>query len=167
MIVWVFSKEGIAKIWKINSGECNGIKSLSVVRDGTVRENDDDGDIEMIDAPSSPSMPGSLKPLMESFGGTSSFTSAVFATRATQRHQVERSHQSVQYDSEGDVLMEDLSHSEDPSDEESQASFDQVAMAGLRGEIQYSSRSWTRRRDSGVDFIEELTGSARLNIEIR
>lgn len=167
MIVWAFSKEGIAKVWKLDVGECGNVKSLSVARDGTVRNHDDDGDIEMIDAPSSPDMPRSLQPLAESFDGSSSFTPASFATSGGRQVQVNHSHHAVQYDSEGDVLMDGLSHSEEPSDDHSQASFFKVTMAGYREEIRYASGSWTRGRDTGVDFIEELTGIARIDIEIR
>jgi hypothetical protein len=171
MIVWAFSKEGIAKVWKINDGQCDRVRSLSVVRDGTVREHDEDDDIEMIDVPSLvSSTTESLPSVQESFDGTASFTSAVYTTKAARRHQVGWSGHSIHYDSDGDVLMEDVSQSEDTSsasDTESQSSFDRVTSFGFRGEVQYASRSWSRGSSRGVDLIEELTGIARIDIEIR
>ncbi|TVY36733.1 hypothetical protein LOCC1_G006417 [Lachnellula occidentalis] len=166
MIIWAFSKQGIAKVWKINTGECGSIRSLSVVRDGTVREHDEDGDVEMVDAPSTSSI-GSQKPLLESFDGTTSSTPPGLTFPGSQHYGFDWCQPSVYHDPDGDVLMEDLSTTEDDSDEESQLSFDQVARAGLEGDMEYTSRSWIRRRGNGIDFIEELTGVARMEIEIR
>ncbi|TVY15076.1 hypothetical protein LARI1_G006132 [Lachnellula arida] len=164
MIIWAFSKQGIAKVWKINTGERDSVRSLSVVRDGTVREHDEDGDVEMVDAPS-PSI-GSQKPLLESFDGTTSSTPPGPTFSESQQYRTDWSQYNFHHDPDGDVLMEDLSSPEDGSDEESQL-FDQVIRAGLWGEIQYTSHSWIRRRERGIDFIEELTGVSRMEIEIR
>jgi len=168
MIVWAFSKQGVAKVWKINDGQRDSVRSLSVVRDGTVRDNDGDGDIEMIDVRSLVSSSTESLPLeQESFDGSASFTSAMHMTRAARRYKAEWDGHNVHYDSDGDVLMEDVSLSEDPSDVESQTSFDHVTSFGFRGEVQYASRAWSRETSSGVNLIEELTGITRIDIEIR
>ncbi|TVY33751.1 hypothetical protein LSUB1_G006574 [Lachnellula subtilissima] len=163
MIIWAFSKQGFAKVWKINTGEEGSIRCLSVVRDGTIRENDEDGDVEMVDAPSS----GSQKPLLESFDGTTSSTPPDLTCPRSEQDGIDWSQHHIYHDPDGDVLMEDLLVPEDASDDESQLSFSQIARAGIWGEIQYTSRSWIRRRENGIDFIEELTGVARMEIEIR
>ncbi|TVY75732.1 hypothetical protein LSUE1_G005212 [Lachnellula suecica] len=163
MIVWAFSKAGIAKVWKINVGDSDNVKRLSVVRDGTIREHDQNGDIEMPDAPSTSS--GEDQPshqLQETFDGSSSFTSAAYTARTTRQQRVERMHPSVRYDSKGDIVMHDVSH----SDEDWQGSFECVAMAGFRGEVNFASQTWSRREVYGVDFMQEVTGITRINVEI-
>jgi hypothetical protein len=169
MTVWAFSKEGIAKVWQIDDGKPRGLKQRFVVRDGTVRETDGDGDIEMIDTPSpSPDiLEPPLHPQQESFDGTASFcTSAIFTARSSRRHNIEWSQHAVEYDSEGDVLMEDL-----PGTFDSNGSFEHVAFANHGGGASYHTSRLSHARLSRRSYrnylVEELTGITRVDIEIR
>lgn len=49
MTIWAFSKEGFAKVWKIDDGKGVSMQDLLVVKDGTIRERDVDGDVMMED----------------------------------------------------------------------------------------------------------------------
>ncbi|OWP04962.1 hypothetical protein B2J93_7263 [Marssonina coronariae] len=48
--VWAFSRAGLAAVWRLTHGHHSSIRRLIVVRDGTVREVQADGDVEMSDA---------------------------------------------------------------------------------------------------------------------
>jgi hypothetical protein len=107
MTIWAFSKGGIAIVWKIYDGSNNVVEKRWVVRDGTVREGEGDGGIEMSEAP--PSLPDTLSPVspqQETFDGTSSASSVstVFSTRSERRHRIEWSQYSPRYDAEGDLI---------------------------------------------------------------
>lgn len=74
MTVWAFGKDGISTVWKLDDGCLGAVKERMVMRDGTVRDIDGEGDIEMVDADtgfldSDAAMSGRV----ESFDGTSSF----------------------------------------------------------------------------------------------
>ncbi|KAH6709049.1 hypothetical protein BKA61DRAFT_695372 [Leptodontidium sp. MPI-SDFR-AT-0119] len=152
MTVWAFSRSGIATVWKLDDGQIQGIQSLVVVRDGTIREiecSENGVDIEMTDAPPEtsqlPVQPGQ-------FDGTGSIQSS--------------QKQPVHYDSDGDVLMADLpprratSRYKTPEQEIVEAVI--VDPQGI--EVRYQTETWTRR--SYRDFVEELTGIARIDLEI-
>jgi hypothetical protein len=169
MTIWAFSKEGMAKVWQIDDGKSDGcVSERLVARDGTIRELDGEGDVEMSDAPSS--SPDLLLPPLplhpESFDGTASFyPSAVLTTGAECRHSRQCRERTFNYDGDGDVLMDDLHGSEDQ--EESQGSLDEVTLAQARQLVyetfQRSERVFLGR---GPDFVEGLTGISRLDIEI-
>jgi hypothetical protein len=148
MVMWAFSKQGIATVWKVDTGNNESIKRLWIMRDGTVRESEGGGDIEMSDAPS-PS-PDILQPpiplVQESYDGTVSFASV------------------VQYDSEGDVLMDELPHSQDLNDPELME--DPVSDPHVR--VWYR-QGWASSfyRGPAADLVEEVTGVSRIDVEIR
>ena len=170
MTIWAFSKEGMAKVWQIDDGKLDvSVTERLVARDGTIRELDGEGDVEMSDAPSS--SPDILVPPLplhpESFDGTASFqVSTVFTTRAERRHSRQCGEPSFDYDADGDVLMDDLPGSEDQG--EPQGSLDEVTLAQA-GLLVYETfqRSECIFLGRGPDFVEELTGISRLDIEIR
>jgi hypothetical protein len=201
MTIWAFSSEGVAKVWQIDDGHFDGsVTQRLVARDGTMRELDGEGDVEMSDAPPSssfsspdllvhplpldaespdvemsdapsyPSTPDVLTPPLshrpESFDGTASFmvaSSIVFTTRAERRFRFHHTLRTVNYDADADILMDNLEGSETEEDA-SQGSFDDIAVAQA-GNFVYETfhRSETVH---GADFVEGLTGIARLDIEI-
>ncbi|KAH7363903.1 hypothetical protein BKA65DRAFT_124573 [Rhexocercosporidium sp. MPI-PUGE-AT-0058] len=150
--VWAFSKSGTATVWKLDDGQIQGVQRLMVVRDGTIREIESDesgGDIEMTDAPetSQPSFqPGQ-------FDGSGSVQSS--------------QKRPTHYDSEGDVLMANLpprrstKRCRAPEKETVEA----VILDPQGSEIRYHTETWTRR--SYRDFVGELTGIARIDLEIQ
>ncbi|KAL2072730.1 hypothetical protein VTL71DRAFT_12073 [Oculimacula yallundae] len=146
--VWAFSKAGIATVWKIDDGHDRSMRERMVVRDGTIREvesSESGGDIEMADV--AETLRPSFQP--DQFDGTGS------------------SKQPEHYDSDGDVLMVDLPLQRDikrlrtPEQETVEA----VIMDSQGREVFYHTETWTRR--SYRDFVEELTGIARIDLEIR
>jgi len=150
MIVWTLSNNGVATVWKIYTGSNDAVKRRWIMRDGTVQdsEGEGEGDVEMSDAPS-PS-PDILQPplplIQESYDGTVS---------------VDVRDYSVQYDSEGDVLMGELENVPEPMED---------LDLGLRG----PAGMWYRERWSGrlyrgpiADLVEEVTGVVRIDVEIR
>ena len=171
--IWTFSSEGVAKVWQIDDGKFDGfVRERLVARDGTIRELDGSGDVEMSDAPSSSSPPNVLAPPLqpESFDGTASFTvstSTVFTTKSERRHRVHCSQRIINYDADGDILMDDLQDSGIEEDA-SRGSLDEVTLAQA-GTLVYETfhRSESVYYGRGADFAEELTGVARIDIEIR
>ncbi|KAG0651194.1 Calcium permeable stress-gated cation channel 1 [Hyphodiscus hymeniophilus] len=129
--------------------------------------------VEMSDGPSPPSTAGDyalpLSHTQESFDGTASFalsSAAVFTTRAERRYGFHRSMSRVNYDAGSDILMEDLQGSE--TEDMSRGLFDEVALAQA-GNLVYKTfhRSESLYLRHGEDFVEHLTGVARIDIEIR
>jgi hypothetical protein len=152
MIVWALSRNGVATVWKIDTCSNDGVKRRWVMRDGTVRESEGEGDIEMSDAPSpSPDiLQPSLPLVQESYDGTTSSN--------VRRY-------SVQYDSEGDVLMEDLPTMDLNAPE---------PVEDLDLDLRGPARAWYIERWSGrlylgpvTDLVEEVTGVVRIEVEIR
>ncbi|CZT42876.1 uncharacterized protein RSE6_02828 [Rhynchosporium secalis] len=153
--VWAFSKAGVAKVWKIDDGKEKKMRRLMVVRDGTIREVDDSesgGDVEMTDSPE-PEQPN-FQP--GQFDGTDSSSG------------IQDPKRPVHYDSNGDVLMADLlphprgiRRQKTPEQETVEAVF----MDPMGREVFYHTETWMRR--SYRDFVEELTGVARIDLEIR
>lgn len=172
LTVWAFSKEGIARVWRIDDGKDGNVRNIRVVRDGTIRERDGEGDLEMSD--SSGSTPELLEsPLsltQESFDGATSLNKATtLATRFVRRSSIdEGSQQRVNYDSEGDVIMEDVDSSDYyqawPPD-----SFEAVVFLQHQdGNLYRTSRGSGESLESiGSDLIEGLAGVTRIEIEIR
>jgi len=113
MTIWAFSNGGVATVWTIDDGSNNVVERRWVVRDGTVRESEGDGDIEMSEAPPSApdTLPSPVSPQQETFDGaasSASFVSTVFSTRSERRHRIDWSQHSLRCDAEGDVIMGDL-----------------------------------------------------------
>lgn len=170
--IWAFTRQGIALTWKLDSGTLHhDHMQRLVVQDGTIREIDGNGDIEMCDRPAS--HPGSdlnaTTSQQEQFDGTAS---GLFpeVTRSSRRR---RNSSSLQQDAEGQVLMDSLRNHEsrvvtqDDREEdclkrrsrfESDHSFEAVAMANDGNDPHYGYRR---------DLVEQLTGVARIDIEIR
>ncbi|KAH6671091.1 hypothetical protein B0J14DRAFT_669970 [Halenospora varia] len=133
MIVWAFSRAGVAKSWRIDNGGFESMKTWRVIRDGTIRntgEEDEKGaesgvlsDVastsepeileppfplhqETFDGPSSPA----LLPLPSSTASQAEF---VFTTRSARRHHIEWNEESarddfdasIDIDADGDVRM--------------------------------------------------------------
>lgn len=156
MAVWAFSKEGIATVWRMDDGRSRILQRYCIARDGTVRAMDSDDDVEMSNAP--PITPDILCPPLplsqESFDGSSSF---VYTTRSERCYPNRWRQQIVEYDFEGDVLMDDMT--DYPSDEDL---FDETVIR----EFEAGERERSERR-SVRDLVEELTGIARVEVEIR
>lgn len=54
--IWAFSCEGVAKVWKLKAGDpAETLTRRSIVRDGTIREQDYEGDLEMAEVDYRPS----------------------------------------------------------------------------------------------------------------
>jgi hypothetical protein len=170
MTIWGFSKGAVAKVWQLDDGRFGKfVKERWIERDGSVREIDGDGDTEMSDASSSsPEILLSPLPLLpESFDGTCSFPiPAVFTTRAERHRGLQCNQKVVNYDSEGDILMQDLPPCQG-SQGGSRDSLHEVALAHA-GDIVYETFSRSERvyLGRGTDLVEELTGMARVDIEI-
>jgi hypothetical protein len=203
MTVWAFSSNGMAKVWQIDDGTFDGsVTERLVTRDGTIRELDREGDVEMMDAPSSysfsppdvlaaplsldvelpdaemsnaPSSSSSNDTITsllhqpETFDGTASFTlssSTMFFTKPEQCSRIHRNLRPLKYDADADILMDDLQDSE-IEEHMSQGSLDEIALAQA-GTLVYETfhRSESVHIGWGVDFVEDLTGIARIDIEI-
>ncbi|KFZ00202.1 hypothetical protein V500_01127 [Pseudogymnoascus sp. VKM F-4518 (FW-2643)] len=169
--IWAFTRQAVALTWKLDSGTPHQDHTQRlVVHDGTVREIDGDGDIEMCNSPVSRS--GShfdpTPSQQEQFDGTAS---RLFpeVTRSSRRR---RNSWSLEQDAEGDVLMDSLRNPKsrvirvDREEDclkrrarfESGHSFEAVAMANDGDGLHYGHRR---------DLVEQLTGAARIDIEIR
>jgi len=154
MTVWAFNKNGIATVWKIDNGKNESIQRRWVMRDGTIREGDGEGDIEMVDAPSlSPDILRSPMPLtQESFDGSAPFCPRVQSN-------------AVQYDSEGEFLMDELHYSKESYNSEAgDHVLDQQVVPRVWNNTDGSTRRFKRKF---VDLVEQVTGVARIDIEIR
>jgi hypothetical protein len=167
MTIWAVSSGGVATVWKIDDGSQNVVERRWVVRDGTVRESEGDGDVEMSDAPptSPDTLPCPVSLQEETFDGTSSFLSTVVTTRSARRHRIEWSQHSVQYDADGDVLMDDML-SQERSHEGAVDEF--VLEHDNDGALWYQRHGWSRQsyRRLDADLVEELTGITRIDLLI-
>jgi hypothetical protein len=176
--IWALTRQGVAYTWKLDSVTPHKEHTQRlVVQDGTVREKDGDGDIEMCERPVS--RPGSgtttAPSQQEQFDGSSGLLPEV--GRGSRRR---RNSLSLDQDAEGDVLMESLRNQEphatqDEHNEncfrrcaecESDYSFEAVAMAhdgdgrhyGYRRESQpRASELLDRAQWEPTDLVEELT----------
>lgn len=189
--IWAFSRQGVAFTWKLDSGDpYQDHTQRLVVQDGTVRERDGNGDIEMCDPPASrPGSHSSAAPSQqEQFDGTAS---GLFpeVSRGSRRR---RNSSSLEQDAEGDVLMDSLRNPESRVTQEDREKdclkrytefesghlFEAVAMANDGDGRHYGYRRESQRHASELldtyrvqweptDLVEELTGVARIDIEIR
>jgi hypothetical protein len=178
MTVWAFSKEGIARVWKINDGNNARMRAIWISRDGTIREFDAEGDLEMIDVsrPTSGTQRAPPMPLtQDSFDGTNSSNlyAALTARSGQQNATIELDLPPGKYDSDGDVMMEDFQISQNSLVHQHQAwshdVIEAVAFLHHRGRNLYRSsrRSGHSYESIGSDFIEGLTGVIRIDVEIR
>ncbi|KFY07109.1 hypothetical protein V492_07435 [Pseudogymnoascus sp. VKM F-4246] len=167
--IWAFTRQGVALTWKLDNGTTHQDHTQRlVVQDGTVRERDGDGDVEMCERPVSPGSYFEATPSQqEQFDGTASGQFPEM-TRSSRRR---RNSSSLEQDAEGDVLMDSLRNLESRAtkDEhrgdclrsragfESDNSFEAVAMATDGDAHHYGYRR---------DLVEQLTGVARIDIEI-
>lgn len=72
----------------------------------------------------------------------------------------------VHWDADGDVLMADLPAPMGQANAEQQTvEATAMMMNAAGGEVHYQTETWTRRLYR--DFVEELTGIARIDLEIR
>lgn len=176
MVIWALSKTGVAKVWKLNDGKNEEPRMSLVVRDGTIRDVDGAGDVEMsgilVTSPDDLAEPGLvLQP--ESFDGSFSPTGNFAQGRMDRELWGD---DCVRVDFEGDVLMDDLCLLDAANDgfevvEDNEAD---VSFEGMRGQVWYGS-FWEAERGGnanlngggGGDLVEELTGIVRIDIEIR
>ena len=169
--IWAITRQGIVLTWKFDDGALHQDHTERlVVQDGTIRERDGNGDTEMCDRPDSP--PGSHFDAKSSqqaqFDGTASSQFPEMSSDSRRR----RNSSSLEQDAKGDVLMDSLRNPESyvTPDEcqryyskrgtkhESDHSFEAIAMAH-----DGDGRHYGYNRD----LIEQLTGVARIDIEIR
>lgn len=174
MTVWAFSRDGVAKTWRIDDGKNASVRNVWVTRDGTVGEINGEGNLEIGDTsinpyghPSEPMIPP-----QETFDGTTSSTPS--KTRSGhQIHMTGLDRHSEHFDSDGDLIMKDVQSSElSPThqhQEPQQESIEAVAFLYHRqGNLYRSShRSGHSYESIGTDFVEGLTGVTRIDVEIR
>ncbi|KAE8446856.1 hypothetical protein EG329_011487 [Mollisiaceae sp. DMI_Dod_QoI] len=169
MTIWAFSKCGIATVWKLDDGKYEGVKRIWVQRDGTIRESEGDGDIEMSDdSPPPPANINQAPPFrQQSFDGTST-PSTIVTTRSQRRHRIEWTQHMIRYDTDGDVIMEEYPYPERDVLFEQESS-EEMGWEGFGGEVQYQRRQWSERshRVQMRNAVEELSGIARIDVEIR
>jgi hypothetical protein len=135
MTIWAFGKEGLAKTWQIDDGSLDAStnRRVLVMRDGTIRETDASGDIQMVENPSP--FEESLHTMgtqnQETFNGsTSMLNSGIFLGQKIWNCQGAGSQNIVSLDADGDVLMADLPSPESPVYENwSTELFESVALA--------------------------------------
>jgi hypothetical protein len=167
MTIWAFSKGGIATVWKLDDGRHEGVQKIWVQRDGTVRQGDGEGDIEMADV--SDESPTAVEPppfRSQSFDGTST-PAAVVTTRCERRHCIKWSQQMIRYDADGDVLMDDEPYSEASAIVEGESA-EEISWDDTN-ETVYHQRGWWTSSFHSLhmrDIVEELTGIARIDVEI-
>lgn len=178
MAVWAFSREGIAKVWRINDGNNATARDILVSRDGTVREGDGEGDIEMGDADGQSANAQWMRVLPRtqgSFDGTTSCSLLGTAAAISGQQSIitSWSRRTNNSDSEGDIMMGELNPMEASAAPESQVrapeSIEAVAFLHHRGGNLYRSsrRSGHSYESIGADFVEGLTGVTRIDVEIR
>jgi len=169
MTVWAFSKEGNAKVWRLDDGQEESARDFLVIRDGTIRAVDGDGDVEMTDVSTTDvSTPDILQPPLplvpESLDGMSSCdVSDVITRRFVRRYGVESNQLPFNYGLDGDGLTGGLS---DPGvSQNTEGSFEALSFSYRRGPNVYQS---SRHFDTvGNDLVETLTGMTRIDIDIR
>jgi hypothetical protein len=171
LTIWAFSKEGMAKAWKINNGRNDYGKAFMIQRDGTVREIGGGSDFETTDSTPFPT-PDILEPPLplapESFDGSSRFpVSNIDAVKAIKRRQTGWRHHS--YDSDGDSVMHERHGTHDSGNGFSRDSFEAVTFTHHHGPNVYkttfrSFETFDTIEDSSVDIMPGIT---RIDVDIR
>jgi hypothetical protein len=113
MTIWAFSKDGMAKTWQIDTANLDATvdRRVLIMRDGTIRRVDLGGDTQMVDTPLpfAEHPPTRRTPDHETFDGSTSLASSeVFLGQKVWNCQGIGSHNVVNLDADGDVLMADL-----------------------------------------------------------
>jgi hypothetical protein len=177
--IWAFGKGGLAKTWQIDNGNLDATthKRVLVLRDGTIRDSDGSGDIQMLDSPLSvaETLPTLGRPDQETFDGSISIVSSgISLAQHVWNCHGSGSRSAVNLDADGDVLMADLPSPESPVYENWSAElFESVSVAQDGQEVlfyddRFSSPSFVGRTEvNGRDLVNLLTGIARIDIEIR
>ncbi|TEY57521.1 hypothetical protein BOTCAL_0215g00020 [Botryotinia calthae] len=187
--VWAFSTDGIAKVWRLDDGNHRNIAKLSVSRDGTIRENvsDDYVNVERSsDFVTSEILQHRSSLEQQSFDGAMSpdldrTISPDMSTIITARRGSGWSYQRVNYDEDGDVVMEDVygpgvdmpaawskPEREYEADEPLQnQQYQYLQSRWPRSAIGY--RRWWERAVASGDLarVVEARGVSRIKIEIR
>jgi len=195
MIVWAFGREGLAHTWQLDNGTlCKSAKRRFVVKDGTVREEDSGGDMEMLDVSSSlipaagtTKSHGPHNEAQEFLDG--SFSGMLPRKRKRIEDDQDHSHNHDDQDSVpliksddayGDVLMGELPSVErravmDDVNNEETSWHDTIPLANYNGKNSAQSHKFVGRAyisrvagdSDGTDLVEALTGIARIEIDIR
>ncbi|KAG4028546.1 hypothetical protein MFRU_021g01330 [Monilinia fructicola] len=188
VIIWAFSMDGLAKIWRLDDGQHKDISQLSVLRDGTIREHDYEADVEVSGTFLTPEILEYRSQLeQQSFDGTmppdllDGTMSPDVSTIVTARRGSDWSYQSVNYDSEGDAIMEDVygpgvdmpsewSRQEreyDAGEPVQDQQYQYLLSRWPRSAMGYR-RWWERAAVSGdLARVVEVRGVTRIEIEIR
>ena len=160
MTIWAFSKTGVAKVWRINDGRGNALKTSVVARDGTIRKVDTEGDLEMTDsASSSPDILHPPFPLGHLDGADWSTETVATCSRFGRRDRTSWSASSITLDADGDVVMDNAANTS-LSEKQRNAMF--WAKYGW-SEASYRGQIATVREE----VVEDLAGIARIDLEIR
>lgn len=119
MTIWALGKEGLAKTWQIDDGSLDVTpeKKVLVIRDGTIRESDASGDMQMVDTPLplDESLPTMGTQDQETFDGSILMpSSGILPGQKIWNCQGSGSQNVVSLDVDGDVLMADLPSPESP-----------------------------------------------------
>jgi hypothetical protein len=172
MTIWAFGREGVAQTWQIDDGSLNGtVRKRFVIHDGTVREGDVEGNIEMRDTPS-PQIDNSPPPSLleletlgeETFDGAES-------TQTFRTAQVPDYPFSV--DADGDVLMAGVPEASRHVSGRLTDNYFRIITLPQGRDVQFpnprfSSRSFIEQASfDGLDLVDELTSISRIEIEIR
>lgn len=168
MTIWAFGKGGVATVWKLDDGRHEGVRNIWVQRDGTVRQGDSDGDIEMTDVSlNSPNAVGTPPRFQQqSFDGTST-PSTVVTTRCERRHHIKWTQHMIRYDVEGDVLMDEVRYPEASAVVEGESS-EEIAWNDVHEMVRHERAWWisSYHRLNMRDIVEEMAGIARIDVEI-
>jgi hypothetical protein len=176
MTIWAFGKEGLAKTWQIDDGssDVTSGKRVLVMRDGTIRESDAGGDIQMVDTslPFDETLPTTGTQDQGTFDGSASMpSSGILLGQRVWNCQGSGSQNIVNLDADGDVLMADLRSPESPVYENWSAElFESVALVQNGQEAlfhpdRFSGPAYVEV--NGQDLVNMLTGIAHIDIEIR
>jgi hypothetical protein len=166
----------LAKTWQIDDGslDVTSGKRVLVMRDGTIRESDAGGDIQMVDTPLpfDETLPITGTQDQETFDGSASMpSSGILLGQRIWNCQGSGSQNIVNLDADGDVLMADLPSPESPVYENWSAKlFELVALAQNGREVlfhpdRFSGPAYVEV--NGQDLVDVLTGIAHIDIEIR
>ncbi|KAM3077614.1 hypothetical protein ACMFMG_006946 [Clarireedia jacksonii] len=171
IIIWACTADGTAKVWRVNDGQQNDAAKLTIARDGTIREACQEGDDgKMSNCSLTPEIPQRPSlPQQQSFDGTFSPNASTVVSKRSCRYR-SRSYCSVNYDSEGDVIMEDVHDVES-----SQPELEYEANAPVQDQqFQHLTARWWQSHCRGEEWnaigsslVAHMRSVARIEIEIR